>query len=115
MLTVVTSLGRNGLQDWLLQRISAIILALYVMFIFSVWMLQPTTNIIMWQHLFTSITVKYFTLLALLALIIHAWIGIWTVTTDYLKPTWLRLNVQILVYIALLFYFVMGIQILWGQ
>jgi succinate dehydrogenase / fumarate reductase membrane anchor subunit len=57
---------------------------------------------------------KFASFAALLALVSHAWIGMWTVTTDYLKTAWFRLLVQLLIYITLLFYLVWGIQILWG-
>ena len=30
MVTSVTSLGRNGLYDWLIQRVSAVVIAVYV-------------------------------------------------------------------------------------
>lgn len=57
---------------------------------------------------------RYATLLALLSLIAHAWIGIWTVTTDYIKPLWLRLSMHGLVILALLLYVVWGVHIIWG-
>lgn len=114
MLNTATSLGRSGLQDWILQRISAVILALYSFTILIFWLLNPSADLATWQILLTNIFMKYASLLALFALIVHAWIGIWTVTTDYLKSLWIRLSAQILVFILLLFYFLWGVQILWG-
>ena len=34
------------------------------------------------------------TLLAMLALIYHAWVGIRDVLMDYIKPTWMRLSLR---------------------
>ena len=33
MVTTVTSMGRSGLYDWLMQRVSAVILLAYFLFI----------------------------------------------------------------------------------
>lgn len=114
MLRIATALGRSGLQDWLIQRVSAVILGSYTLFLFAFWLSQSHISHFEWQNLFSLRSVQFFTLLAILSLIAHAWIGIWTVTTDYLKITWIRLSVQIITYICLLFYFIWGVQILWG-
>lgn len=114
MLSIATSLGRSGFQDWLIQRISAVILAVYTLFLLTFCFMQPELNIMVWQKLFNCSSMKYASFVALLSLVMHAWIGIWTVSTDYLKTPWFRLCVQILVYIMLLFYLIWGIQILWG-
>ena len=114
MLTSVTNLGRSGLQDWLIQRISAVVLAVYMLTIMVAWFIHPQMDSLAWQALFANVLMKYATLLALLALIAHAWIGIWTISTDYVHKIWLRLPLQILVYIMMLFYLVWGLQILWA-
>jgi len=114
LLKMVTSFGRSGLQDWLIQRISAVILAAYTLFIFAFWLLQPNIDYLTWQQLFTNVYMKCATLLALLALISHAWIGMWIISTDYVKKLWLRLPIQICIYVALLFYLIWGLQILWA-
>ena len=114
MLSIATSLGRSGFQDWIIQRVSAVILAAYTVFLLVFCFLQPELNTGVWQKLFTSSLMKYASFVVLLAIIMHAWIGLWTVTTDYLKTSWFRLVVQILIYVTLLFYLIWGIQILWG-
>ncbi len=114
MVEVSTSLGRNGVQDWLLQRVSAIILALYSGIIFCYWIYIPAHDYFAWQKLLLNPFMVFFTFISLLALVAHAWIGIWTITTDYLKIPGLRVLVQISVYIVLALYIIWGIQILWG-
>ncbi len=113
MVKPATSLGRSGFQDWLIQRVSAVILALYTVFICSRILFNSTHNYAAWHDLFHSGWVKIATLLALLSLISHAWIGMWTITTDYLKPVWIRLVVQITIILALFIYFLWGIRIFW--
>ena len=110
----VTSLTGNGLRDWLVQRITAIILAVYVLWLVSYVVLYSPMTYRVWLSLFSQTSVKLFTILALFSLVLHAWVGIWTITTDYIKFTGVRVFVQILVIIALLTCVLWGIHILWG-
>ena len=113
-LTNVTSLTRNGLRDWLVQRATSIILAAYTLFILSYLLFHPHIDFYAWQNLFASPWMKIFSVLSLLSLILHAWVGMWTIATDYLKPVYLRLTFQIVMIVALLGYFFWGVAILWG-
>lgn len=115
MVTNITSLTGNGLKDWLIQRISALYFAAYSILLLGFIMLHPQMNYGQWHGLFQQPVVKIASLIALLMLSLHAWIGIWTVTTDYLKCTCLRLSTQLLVILLLLSQFVWGIMIVWGQ
>ncbi len=104
----------SGFKNWLLQRISAVILTVYILFLAGFCFTQPVITYAVWHKLFSCELMKFATLFMLLALGIHSWLGIWTVTTDYLKSASIRLCVQTAVYIVLLFYLVWGVQILWG-
>lgn len=114
MVKSVLAFGQNGLSDWLWQRISAVILALYAGFLFLYIFCHPNLDVATWQALFHHTGMRIFTLLALLSLIIHSWVGIWTVLTDYIKWFGLRLFLQIVIVIALVVYLFWGIQILWS-
>ena len=109
----VTSLTNNGLRDWLIQRITAVVLAVFSIFIMGYLIMHPQLEYAQWYSLFQPLWMRIFTLLALASLLLHAWIGIWTVTTDYLKSAVLRLFVQMLVLMTLLCCVVWGIVILW--
>lgn len=113
-LTNVFSLTGNGLRDWMVQRVSSIIIVAYMIFLFGFLLLNPGFNYFDWQQLFLSNTVRIFSLITLLSIMLHAWVGIWTVLTDYIKPIWLRLIFHVAVIIALLTYLIWGVQILWG-
>lgn len=77
--------------------------------------MHPQLSFVQWHTLFSNNLFRIASLIALLALSLHAWIGIWTVTTDYMKCTALRLSVQMLVVLWLLSQFIWGLMILWGQ
>jgi len=114
MVKSVLAFGQNGVSDWLWQRVSAVILALYTVFLAGYILFHPGLDFAAWQTLFACNAMRVFTLLALLSLLIHSWIGIWTILTDYIKFFTLRLLLQIALVLALGLYLVWGIQILWS-
>lgn len=121
MVTPVTSLSRSGVSDWLIQRVSAIVLTVYTVFLVIYLVLNPGMTYEQWGGLFGQLWMRIFSLLALLSFITHAWIGLWSVITDYLtdrvlgsKGTALRLIVQGILAVVAVTYLVWGIEILWG-
>lgn len=111
--TVAMSLTNNGLRDWLIQRISAVIIAFYYVFLMGFFFLHPDVDFSTLQLFFSNSWMKVFTLLTLLSLFLHAWIGIWTVLTDYVKPASVRFFVEAFILILLVIYFLWGLEILW--
>ncbi|MDN3526039.1 succinate dehydrogenase, hydrophobic membrane anchor protein [Halomonas sabkhae] len=114
MVTNITNLGRSGLSDWLLQRASAIVLALYSLFLVGYLLFSPGLDYAAWSGLFAQTWMRIFSLLAFVSLAAHAWVGLWTVTTDYLKPTGIRVAAQSIIILAIFVFLVWGIQVLWG-
>ena len=115
MVTNITSLTGNGLKDWLIQRVTAIYFSVYSLYLLGFILMHPQLQYQSWSDLFHCGIFKIATLAALLMLSLHAWIGIWTVTTDYMKCTVIRLSVQSLVFMLLLAQFFWGLMIVWGQ
>lgn len=114
MVATTSGYCRQGVRDWLIQRVSAVVLGLYLLYLTYFYLSCPVFDYAAWAGLFQQTWMKVFSLLALLALMLHAWIGIWTVLTDYIKPWALRLGLEIIVVLALLGYFVWGVQIMWS-
>ena len=52
MVTNITSFGRSGLSDWLMQRVSAVILALYTVFVVAYLLFNPNLDYYTWSGLF---------------------------------------------------------------
>lgn len=115
MVLMATGLGRTGLQDWLIQRVTAVVLLVYIVWL-SILVLQhqPMTQAA-WQTLFQGEYLRCGTVCALISLCLHAWVGMWTVLTDYIKPLCLRLPLQLLVIASLLGEILWCIHILWGS
>ena len=85
MVTQVTSFSRNGLSDFIVQRVTAYILAAYTVFLVGYLLIQGDISYADWQSLFAQTWMQIFTLLALLSTCAHAWIGMWTIGTDYIR------------------------------
>lgn len=115
MVTNVTSLTGNGLKDWLIQRVTAVFFAIYSLFLLGFLCMHPHLPYSEWQALFHMVWFQVASVIALFMLVLHAWIGIWTITTDYIKCTAIRLSVQLLVALLLLGQLIWGLMIVWGQ
>ncbi|MYF31602.1 MAG: succinate dehydrogenase, hydrophobic membrane anchor protein [Gammaproteobacteria bacterium] len=85
LVTNVGSFGRSGLADFVLQRVSAVVLGLYALCIVGFFATTPDIDHAALVGFLDSLTMKAFTTLALVALAMHAWIGMWTVGTDYVR------------------------------
>src|SRR5262245_5682866 len=97
MVDNVLSLTNQGLRDWLVQRVTAILLGIYMLFILGFILFHPQMQFDEWQMLFSHSWVKVFSFLVLFSLILHAWVGMWTVFTDYIKSFPVRLCLQVIV------------------
>jgi len=103
-----------GLRDWLIQRISAVVMAAYSLSLAAYLLMQPRLDYDVWTGLFSSLVVRTFTLLFLLCLFYHAWIGIRDIVMDYVKSASVRLVIHVLVILVSLLYTIWSVQILWG-
>jgi succinate dehydrogenase / fumarate reductase membrane anchor subunit len=103
-----------GLRDWLWQRVTGAIIALYSIFLLAVFMMQPSIDFASWRALFAQTWVRVPTVVCLLALYFHAWVGVRDVLMDYIKCTALRLCLMVAVAVALVAYAVWTVQILWS-
>jgi len=110
----MVNLNQRGFHDWIVQRATAVIIGLYTIFLFAFFIFNHPVSYDVWHHLFSNVAMKIATLVVMLSIVGHAWIGLWTVFTDYVKPKAVRLVLEILVAIALIAYVVWCIDALWG-
>lgn len=104
-----------GLRDWLIQRISAVVMAMYCLFLAVYLLMQPRLDYDIWTGLFSSMLFRTFTLLFLMCLFYHAWIGIRGIVMDYVRSAGVRLGIHVLVILVSLLYTIWSVQILWGM
>ncbi len=110
----VTSLTQNGLRDWLVQRATAVIIGFYVLCVMGFLYKHAPVSYVAWHAFIWHPWMKVFSFLAVLSVAAHAWIGLWTVTTDYIKCACLRLALQGLIALFLLGCLGTGLVVLWG-
>ena len=121
MVTNVTSLTGNGLSDFLLQRVSAVIMALYTLCVFGFFLANPEVTHAQLTGYFGSTPMLLFSTLMVLATAAHAWIGMWTVGTDYIREhyfghhaTAFRMTYQSGCQVLLFVYVVWALQMFWS-
>lgn len=114
MVSNASALGRNGVQDFILVRATAIVLTLYIIYMVGFFAINSEVTFEAWTGFFSSAFTKVFTLLALFSVLIHAWIGMWQVLTDYVKSLALRLTLQLAIVVALAVYVIYGFVVVWG-
>ena len=105
----------------MIQRISAVLLALYSVGIISFLITHPNLDFESWNALHETQSVRVFSLLTLLGLCAHMWIGMWTVITDYLTPLHLGATSntvkglsQIVIITLIIFYAIWGTFVFWS-
>ncbi len=109
----ILSLTNSGLKDWLWQRISAVVLLAYAVYVCWFWQFTHLhSSQAIWRSMLHPMWMKCFSIIALVALLLHAWVGLWVVFTDYVKAKWLRVVLQSGVIFLLLGYIAWGLFIL---
>ncbi len=114
MLNRVVTGAHYGLRDWLVQRITAVVMVFFVLFVVGDLLMQPQVDYDVWTRLFSNNVTRSFALLFLLSLFYHAWIGVRDIVMDYIKLASVRLLIHVAVIFALLLYAIWSVQILWG-
>lgn len=102
-----------GARDWLAQRITAVVLLVYVVWIAIALIRIPELTYGTWAGLFASPWMRVPTLVAALALIYHTWVGMRDIYMDYLKHAGVRLFAQSATIVLLIGYAFWTVVILW--
>ena len=102
-----------GLRDWLAQRITAVVMAVYTVILLVVLLGGMPINYAVWKDLFAQGWMRVATLLFAASLGWHAWVGMRDILMDYVKPAGVRLALQVVVLVVIAGYLGWTIQILW--
>jgi len=92
----------SGLRAWVLQRATAIYIGLFSVVIALVLLISPPADYEQWRDWFADPLVGIATLVFIVSILLHAWVGIRDILIDYIKPLWLRLTLMALVALGLL-------------
>ncbi|MFZ2853430.1 MAG: succinate dehydrogenase, hydrophobic membrane anchor protein [Rhodocyclaceae bacterium] len=102
-----------GLKDWIIQRATALIMAVYTVVFLAVVGAVGPDSFEAWRGVFSSGFMKFATFLFFVSLFWHAWIGVRDIWMDYAKPDGLRLLLIIATAAVLVGYTGWAVQILW--
>jgi succinate dehydrogenase / fumarate reductase membrane anchor subunit len=103
-----------GVKDWLAQRITAIVMAVYTVILLVSFLTGQNFTYEGWAGLFAQQWFKLFSLVTFLALYYHAWVGIRDIWMDYVKNAGLRLLLVLFTIFWLLACAAWTVQILWS-
>lgn len=93
--------SHTGTGSWLLQRATAIVLALSLPGLVLVFLMALPLDFAGWQALFAPLWNRVLMLLIGTALALHAWVGMRDIFMDYVHPVGLRLSLVLLVILTL--------------
>jgi succinate dehydrogenase / fumarate reductase, membrane anchor subunit len=103
-----------GLTDWLAQRVTAVVMALYTLALLAIVAWHGGLDHAAWRALWSNVGFRLATFVFAVALLWHAWVGVRNIVMDYVKPTGLRLGAQVLTIAVLVVYLGWTVQILFG-
>jgi succinate dehydrogenase / fumarate reductase membrane anchor subunit len=102
-----------GLRDWLMQRVTAVIMLAYTVAL-AIFLLTIPSSYEGWKGLFSHSWVQLLTQITILAVLLHAWVGIRDIWMDYVKPVCVRLTLHVLTLLWLLSCLIYSIKVVWG-
>jgi succinate dehydrogenase / fumarate reductase, membrane anchor subunit len=103
-----------GMRLWLSQRLSAVIMAAYIVLLIILLVALQPNNHAAWRALFAASWMRIATFLFFVSLFIHAWLGVSDVFKDYIFNLKLRAILQMIVDILLVIYLIWATFILWN-
>ena len=92
----------SGLRAWLLQRLSALYMGVYLLSFFAYMLINAPADYQTWRQTLAEPWVALAMMLFFAAMLAHAWVGIRDVIIDYVHCPSLRLGLFSLTGLALL-------------
>lgn len=103
-----------GFRDWLVQRITAALMALFTLAVLlQVLLTSGPIGYEQWAGIFAPQWMKFLTFGVVLALTWHVWVGVRDIWMDYIKPVGLRLCLHVFSVVWLIGCAGWAIEVLW--
>ena len=90
-----------GMRTWLVQRLTALVMALYTIVLFVVLLFIQPESYIEWRAFFSPCWFRFATWLFWISLTVHAWLGVRDVLKDYVPNYQVRTVLIKIVIVAL--------------
>ena len=102
-----------GLRDWLAQRVTALLMALFTIVLLVQILLPGPLGYDRWAGIFSQQWMKVITFALIVSLAYHAWVGMRDIWMDYVKPVGVRLALHIFTLVWLVGCAGWATQVLW--
>ena len=103
-----------GLRDWLSQRVTAALMALFTIAVLvQVLFTSGPIGYDKWAGIFSTQWMKFITFALFVALAWHVWVGVRDIFMDYIKPVGVRLVLQVFTIVWLVGCTGWATQVLW--
>jgi succinate dehydrogenase / fumarate reductase membrane anchor subunit len=103
-----------GLRDWLAQRVTAVLMALFTVLVLAqVLLSKGPIGYDKWAGIFSAQWMKALTFTIIIAMLYHVWVGVRDIWMDYIKSVSLRLSLQVFSIVWLVSCAGWAIQVLW--
>ena len=102
-----------GWRDWLAQRVTASLMALFTLLLLVQVLLPGPLGYDKWAGIFSAQWMKVLSFVVILSLLYHAWVGMRDIWMDYIKPMGLRLLLQVFTLVWLIGCAGWAVQVLW--
>lgn len=102
-----------GLRDWLAQRVTALLMALFTVVVLVQLLLPGELGYDRWAGIFAAQWMKVLSFVVILSLAYHAWVGVRDILMDYVKPVGTRLLIQVFTIVWLVGCTGWAVQVLW--
>ena len=84
------SLKAQGMRAWLLQRLTAVYIAIYSLSLITWIVGNVPINYNSWSSTFSDPIILIATVIFYLSVFVHAWVGMRDIMVDYVKPSSVR-------------------------
>lgn len=102
-----------GLKDWLGQRVTAVVMAVYTLIFAACALSMGELTYENWRAVFSGGFMRFATFLFFASLMFHAWVGVRDIYMDYIKPTGVRVLLHSITALVLIGYLGWAAQVLW--
>ncbi len=102
-----------GLRDWLSQRFTAVIMALFTIAVVVQVLMPGPVDYYKWSAIFSHQWMKVLTFVTVVSMLWHVWVGMRDIWMDYIKPVGIRLGLEVLTIVWLVGCAGWAIQVLW--
>lgn len=96
------SRGAQGLRAWLMQRVTAVYLGLFSLYLVTCLLIRPPADYAQWSAWVGAPLVTLGFAIYIISVLLHAWVGVRDVLIDYVHPVSIRLTLLALLAFLLL-------------